>query len=58
MVVFGPDYPGDSTDRERVHDSIGADETLDELDRRFFDLEANTDADSMMSAYLAADSAK
>jgi hypothetical protein len=55
MALFGPDYPAASRDRERILDSIGLDETLEELDRRFFDLEATTDADAMMSAYLTGD---
>jgi hypothetical protein len=52
MALFGPDFPRDATDRERLLDSIRADETLEALDRRFFDLEANTDADALMRAYL------
>lgn len=52
MALFGPGYPGDSTDRARVLDSIGVGDVLEELDRRFFDLEADTDADALMSAYL------
>lgn len=57
MALFGPGYPDDSTDRERILDSIGLDETLEKLDRRFFDLEATTDADAMMTAHLARDRA-
>lgn len=52
MALFGPGYPGDSTDRARVLDSIGVGDALEELDRRFFNLEANTDADALTSAYL------
>lgn len=55
MALFGPDYPAASRDRARILDSIGLDETLEELDRRFFDLGATTDADAMVSAYLAGD---
>ena len=52
MALFGPDYPLNSTDRERVLGSIAADDALAELDRRYFDLEVNTNADSLTCAYL------
>jgi hypothetical protein len=52
MALFGPSYPGDSTDRARVLDSIGVGDVLEELDRRFFNLEADTDADALTTAYL------
>jgi hypothetical protein len=53
MGVLGPDYPRESDARHDILDELEPDEELDALDRRFFDLEATTSADAVLSAYLA-----
>jgi len=54
MALFGPDYSRDSAVREAVIDDRGLDVRFEELDARFFELEAATDSDRILSQHLAA----
>ncbi len=56
MQVLGPDYPASADARFDVLDSHNLDAVLDGLDERFYDLEAATDANDLIDAYLQAGS--
>jgi hypothetical protein len=53
MELLGPDYPADIDARHDRLDGLHLDEALDALDARFYEPEDVTDADNLMSAYLA-----
>ena len=53
MQTLGPVYPSDADDRADVLDQRQLDERLNELDSRFYELEASADADQRVNAYLA-----
>jgi len=52
MSLLGTDYPIDVDVRERLVDVPGVGEALDGLDARFYDLEASTEADALLTAHL------
>jgi len=54
MGLLGTDYPKTADEREARIDELQLDERFDELDARFFDLEAATEADRLLSEHLAA----
>ncbi len=53
MALLGPDYPIDTNPRQERLDAAGIDDALDSMDRRFYDLEASIDADSLLTAFLS-----
>ena len=50
--LFGDDYPLEPDSRAVVMDELELDEALEELDRRFYDLEGSTNADTLLSQTL------
>ena len=52
-LLLGPDYPADLEERATRIDRFDLDEQLEELDSRFFELEAGADADRLLSEQLA-----
>lgn len=54
MGLFGPSYPSDPDERGDVLDQLDLDGRLQEMDERFYDLEAGTDADARLNAFLDA----
>jgi len=53
MAVFGASYPEDTSERARRLDELGVDDKLGTLDGRLYGLEASSDADARLGAYLA-----
>jgi hypothetical protein len=53
MSLLGADYPTDVDDREERLEAPGVQEALGNLDRRYYDLESASDADRLLSEYLA-----
>lgn len=56
MQTLGPNYPADADARAGLLDDRDLDEVLNEFDSRFYELEASTDADGLVNAYLVAGS--
>jgi hypothetical protein len=54
VVLFGPRYPHDPDERADKIDKSDLFDRLRQLDERFHALEASTDADGRLNAYLAA----
>ena len=54
MGLFGTDYPKSADEREARIDDLQLDERFDALDAQFFELEAATEADRLLSEHLAA----
>jgi hypothetical protein len=54
MVLFGPRYPDDPDDRADKMDRGNVFDRLQQLDERFYALEASTDADAKLNALIAA----
>jgi hypothetical protein len=54
MALLGPTYPADPDERGDTIDRLDLDDRLHELDERFYALEAETDADGTLNAYLDA----
>ena len=52
MSQLGTDYPIDVDVRERLVDGPGVGEALHALDAGFYDLEASTEADALLTAHL------
>lgn len=53
MELLGPDYPIDQTSREARLDERDLDDRFEDLDARYYALEANVDADARLNDYLA-----
>jgi hypothetical protein len=54
MSLLGPSYPLDLDERADTLDRLDLGDRLSELDERFYALEAETDADARLNAYLEA----
>lgn len=54
MALLGPTYPPDSDERGDTLDQLDLESRLSELDERFYALEAETEADARLNAYLDA----
>jgi hypothetical protein len=52
MTLLGPDYPVGPEERATRIDRFDLEEQLEELDSRFFELEAGADADRLLSDQL------
>jgi hypothetical protein len=52
MNLLGYPYPADQGNREVLVLELALDDTFAVLDQRFYDLEAATNADAVLSAYL------
>ena len=57
MSLLGPTYPSDPDERGDTLDRLDLDDRLNELDERFYSLEAETDADARLNTYLDANPA-
>lgn len=53
MALLGPDYPTDTDTRARRLDDLRLDEQFQQLDNRYFALEADVDADARLNEYLS-----
>jgi Domain of unknown function (DUF4375) len=53
MNLLGPEYPIEPTAREDLLTSRDLDDQLDDLDTRYFALEINTEADTILNTYVA-----
>jgi hypothetical protein len=54
MNLLGSPYPRDPDERGEAIDQRDLYERLQEFDERYYDLEASTDADARLNAYLEA----
>ncbi|WP_405063437.1 DMP19 family protein [Kribbella sp. NBC_01505] len=54
VALFGAPYPPDPDERAEKIDDDSLDATLDELDKRFYLLEASTNADARLTEALSA----
>ena len=54
VVLFGPRYPTDPDERAEKIDRGNIFDRLQQLDERFYALEASTDADAKLNSYIAA----
>lgn len=52
MSLLGSEYPPDADTRHDRLVALGLDEDLDALDAQFYELEASSDADTLVSSYL------
>ncbi len=52
MALFGTTYPVNVDEREAVLEIPGVEAALDDLDRLFYALEAESDADALLNAYM------
>ena len=52
LRLFGEDYPLEPDSRADRMDELELEDALEELDRRFYDLEVSTDADTLLSKAL------
>lgn len=53
ILIFGSDYPINADDRLDRLDAPTVQADLDDIDRRYFELENSLDADGLMSEYLS-----
>lgn len=53
MTLLGTNFPRDAGEREARLDELELDASFDELDARFFELEAATEADRLLGEHLA-----
>lgn len=53
VALFGGSYPADPDARGDVLDAAGADDQLQALDTRFYELERSSDADAKLNAFIA-----
>ncbi|WP_120522685.1 DMP19 family protein [Arthrobacter celericrescens] len=53
MDLFGAPFPINCDDRARFLDNNDLEETLEDLDRRLYDLEEAIDADACLNGYIA-----
>ena len=54
VVLFGPRYPTEPDERGEKIDRGNVFDRLQQLDERFYALEASSDADAKLNAYIAA----
>jgi hypothetical protein len=52
MRLIGSEYPADATRRQELLEGLDRVDALRRLDHEFVELEASTDADALLTAYL------
>jgi len=55
VALFGPEYPTEPDRRGAVLDGLDLEDRLEQMDARFFELEAALDADARLGEFLARD---